>query len=94
MSRHHTRLSSRHWERVRRVVLDRDAWRCQRCGGYGNEADHIQPLEQGGAMFDPANLQCLCRGCHIAKTLGEAEAAGRVTPGRADWRALIKAICN
>ena len=94
MSRRRRYPNNRHWERVRRVVLDRDGWRCQRCGGYGKEADHIVPLEQGGAMFDQSNLQCLCRDCHIAKTLAEAEAAGRVAPGRAEWRALIKAICK
>ena len=94
VSRYHTRLNSRRWERVRRRVLDAAGWRCQACGGYGNEVDHIVPLERGGAMYDPANLQVLCRGCHIAKTLAEAEAAGRTTPGRAAWRALVEVICK
>ena len=82
MSRHHSHLNSRRWERIRRRVLDAAGWRCA-CGDYGNEVDHIVPLERGGAAYDPANLQVLCRGCHISKTRREAEAAGRATPGRA-----------
>ena len=61
---------------MRRVVLDRDGWRCQTCGKVGRmEVDHIKRLEDGGAVYDLANLQSLCRGCHIAKT--SAERRGR-----------------
>ena len=35
------------------------------------EVDHITPLEHGGAVYDLANLQSLCRGCHIAKSRAE-----------------------
>lgn len=30
--------------------------------------DHIRPINQGGRMRDPANLQTLCRACHALKT--------------------------
>ena len=92
MSDHHARLNNRRWARVRGRALDRDGWRCAACGGYGNEVDHIVPLERGGAPFDDGNLQSLCRGCHISKTRREAEAAGRTTPGRAAWQSLVEGI--
>ena len=75
------------WRRLRVAILDRDGWRCTNpeCGRAGRlEVDHIQPLEKGGAMYDPANLQTLCRTCHIAKT-----AAQNRKPAPADvqeWR--------
>ena len=92
MSRHHDHLNSRRWARSRRRALDRAGWRCAACGDYGNEVDHIKPLERGGAPFDETNLQALCRGCHISKTRREAEAAGRATPGRAGWQSLVEGI--
>ena len=32
------------------------------------ELDHSTPLAQGGAKFSSANLQPLCKPCHIRKT--------------------------
>ena len=46
MSRHHRKLDRRRWERVRLECLDRDGWRCQRCGAYGKECDHVVPLDR------------------------------------------------
>jgi len=63
------RIPSRTWERVRRAALDRDGWRCVKCGRAGRlEVDHIIPLYQGGAPVDLDNLQTLCRPCHLAKS--------------------------
>ena len=36
--------------------------------------DHIKERRDGGAEFDPANIQCLCGSCHTRKT-AEARAA-------------------
>ncbi|WP_454698207.1 HNH endonuclease [Arthrobacter humicola] len=47
---------------VRVLVIERDK-ACVRCGGPGEEIDHID--EDGG---DPGNLQLLCKTCHHAKT--------------------------
>lgn len=49
---------------------------CRMCAAEGKlvsatEVDHIQPLAQGGAQFDPANLQSLCRRHHAGKTWRE-----------------------
>ena len=62
MSRNHvSRLHARRWARVRRAVLDRDGWRCRKCGKAGRlEVDHIVP-DPGRDPFDMGNLQVLCR---------------------------------
>ena len=77
------------WRRARRAVLDAANWTCQTCGRYGNEVDHITPIDRMAADADLCaveGLQCLCRGCHISKSRGEAETP---TPGREAWRELV-----
>ena len=60
------------WQTVRRAVFERDGWACVKCGRMGLiECDHIDPIRKQGDWFDMANLQCLCRGCHIAKSAEE-----------------------
>jgi hypothetical protein len=52
---------------LRRQVLERDAYRCQHCGGWENLAvDHITPESKGGAAT-LENLQALCRSCNSKK---------------------------
>lgn len=85
-SRHYDLLDKRRWQHVRRIVLERDGWRCRACGGYGNEVDHVTPLQHGGDPYDEAGLQCLCRGCHLAKTRRENE---RPDPARDKWREFV-----
>ena len=42
---------------------------CVRCGcGERIVADHIREVKDGGAPFDPRNIQLLCHPCHAAKT--------------------------
>ena len=67
------RPQRRRWERLRRVILDRDGWRCRKCGRAGRlEVDHIVPIHRGGDYWDMSNLQALCRSpCHFAKTSSE-----------------------
>ena len=89
MSRwHRQRLSSRAWGRVRRVVFARDGYSCVNCGkGRGSlECDHIKPLHLGGAAYDLANLQTLCRTCHIRKSR-------RRRPSRA-WESMVQELQN
>ena len=88
MSREHRRLNRKQWARARRAALERDGWRCQDCGKAGFlEVDHIRPLADGGAAFDVANLQTLCRDCHFRKTGLENE---RPDVERDRWRELMK----
>ena len=77
----HRKIHRGRWRRVRQRVLNRDKYRCQRCGRAGRlEVDHVRPLRRGGSPYDPANLQALCRSCHILKTSGE-----NTRPGRLPW---------
>ena len=49
-------------------MFERDGYRCQAtgCGKAGRlEAHHVVHLAKGGSN-DPANVQTLCRDCHIA----------------------------
>jgi 5-methylcytosine-specific restriction endonuclease McrA len=36
----------------------------QECGRLADSVHHIQPIEEGGARRDPANLMSVCRGHH------------------------------
>lgn len=68
------RSGNRHREWARRVIA-RDG-RCATCGTTDDlTADHIIPLEQGGAPYDLANGQTLCRSCNSRK--GQAEKGTR-----------------
>jgi len=90
MSRQHERMNRRRWSLVRRRVLYRDGWRCRQCGRAGKlEVDHRIPLEDGGAPYDPQNLQSLCRGCHTAKTVEENRARHPVRPEIKAWERLV-----
>lgn len=84
MRRHPARQDPKRWAKVRLAVLDRAGWRCQLCGRYGNEADHIVPVHKGGAWWDMANLRCACRTCNIGRER-------KRDPAREAWRALLEA---
>ena len=84
------RPSRRQWGKVRLMVLDRDGWACAKCGKAGRlEVDHRVPLEDGGAVYDLANLQSLCRSCHFAKTRGE-RGAKPTPPEVQEWRVVSR----
>jgi len=68
------------WDRLRQVVMRRDAGLCQPCRRHGifhaaHAVDHIVAKERGGTD-DEANLQAICRAAHQAKT--DAEKRGQV----------------
>ena len=90
MSILHTKLNGKKWAKIRQRVLNRDNWRCQQCGRYGNQVDHIQPLQKGGAEYDLENLQVLCRGYHIEKTRMENRRV--LTLSELQWNAFVKDI--
>ena len=90
VGRSHKRLDAGRWAHVRRRVLERDGWRCCECGRAGRlEVDHRTPLTDGGAVYDPANLQTLCRSCHVRKTAEENRARRPVPPAVQRWRDLV-----
>lgn len=88
MSRHHARLNAGRRAALAAFIKARDGYRCRECGRAGRlEADHVIPLDKGGAAWDPANLQALCRPCHFAKTRAERHPAP--DPERELWRAYL-----
>jgi len=93
MGRHHTHLNSHKWPAVRRIVFERDAWRCVQCGRAGRlECDHVTPLDRGGDPWDPNNLQTLCRACHIEKTRHENRR--ELTDAETAWRELVEEMLD
>jgi len=47
---------------------------CQACGLRATEvADHIIPIQDGGARLDRSNLQGLCSSCHRRKSRLDAD---------------------
>ena len=78
------RLHWRAWARLRRAVLERDGYRCVKCGRSGRlEVDHrIRKEDGGGDELD--NLQALCRECHGAKTVKENTQEMRI-----EWREYL-----
>ena len=81
-------LDAKRWRHVRRAALDRDGWRCVQCGRAGRlEVDHILRQRDGGALYELANLQSLCRECHFAKTAKENKRPGGALAQA--WAALV-----
>jgi hypothetical protein len=50
------------------VILERDGHMCQVCGPKcthnATAVDHIIPIADGGAKFDPSNLRAICTSCN------------------------------
>ena len=88
MSRHHHSLNPRQWALVRRLVFDRDGWRCS-CGRAGRlECHHKKALADGGAAYELSNLETKCRRCHFAAT---ADALAEQQPAEVrEWRSFMK----
>lgn len=66
---------SREWRGlVRRIKAERGNW-CERCGSTERViADHIVERKDGGADFDPKNIELLCAAHHNAKTAAARKA--------------------
>ena len=63
------------WKKVRMAHRTREPL-CRHCHiagrvTAGNVVDHIIERRDGGADYDPANLQTLCHACHSIKTKTE-----------------------
>lgn len=75
---------------TREEVLERDIHRCVSCREAEEklEVDHITPVAEGGDG-SLANLQTLCRGCHLQKTYGESS-----NSWSRPWRTLMTGACQ
>ena len=74
-------MGAHRWARLRRFILDRDSWRCQRCGMYGRLEVHHQDGDPSNNT--PDNLTTYCRRCHLQHH------APVISPEVAAWRALV-----
>jgi 5-methylcytosine-specific restriction endonuclease McrA len=71
--------NSKRWAMLRRKQLfDHPLCQCpdQTCTEIATDVDHITPIENGGAVWDQANLRSLAHACHSritrrAQTVGE-----------------------
>jgi 5-methylcytosine-specific restriction protein A len=73
------------WQRVRLLVLNRDGWRCWRCGGPAREVHHLRPVSRYGVSYDPRHLVAACHPCNLAvRELPARQGKGRdgVVPRR------------
>ncbi|MDO7888274.1 HNH endonuclease [Hymenobacter cheonanensis] len=75
--------STARWQRAREAQLKRCPC-CAECTKQGRTTvatvcDHITPVRLGGAFYDPANHQSLCRPCHQRKSASEGREAARQT---------------
>ncbi|WP_420910624.1 HNH endonuclease [Qipengyuania spongiae] len=87
----HGKRESRHargygtaWEKLRKVILQRDKHLCQPCKRAGRitvaqAVDHILAKANGGTD-DPANLQAICTPCHNAKLAEDQGKRSRTRP--------------
>ena len=94
--RRDSRYSTRAWQGLRKLALDRDGWRCQQCGKAGRlEVDHVVAVRDGGEFWQLSNLQSLCRRCHLKKTRREQPEPPRpeTAAGRA-WDRLIRELTD
>ena len=81
-------MAANRWAALRRFVLDRDGWRCQRCGRYGRmEVHHVDgdPMtDTNGAVV----VRAVAFGPSLARRAVEATVLrhedGRV--GLVSWR--------
>ena len=60
------RLQPEAYRRLHRRVLERDGWRCQRCGVMANLEVHHQQYRSRSGNDDETNLITLCGDCHRA----------------------------
>ncbi|MDD7970210.1 HNH endonuclease [Roseinatronobacter alkalisoli] len=96
--RHSKRVTStKRWQVLRMAVIERDGFRCKKCGARGRlEVDHKKPVRTHPELaFDPQNLQALCPSCHASKTRVEIGHPPPIaTPTRNAWQKAVCALEN
>ncbi len=86
-------LRTKRWKVLRHEILERDGWKCRRCGSRKClEVDHIRPVRNDpGRAFDKANLQSLCCPCHTRKTRIEC-GHPEPSPERRAWSNAVASL--
>lgn len=88
-------LKSQRWKVLRMKILERDGWKCLKCGSRKRlEVDHVNAVRIApDRAFDPTNLQVLCGPCHGRKTMTEVGfKPTEIDPKRQAWRAVVAAM--
>lgn len=85
----HARGYGNAWNKLRKVILQRDCHLCQPCLRAGRvtsatQVDHIKPKAKGGTD-DEGNLQAICTPCHEAKTATDNGCKVRLMIGSDGW---------
>ena len=63
--------------------MERDGWRCSKCGKAGRlEVHHRVHLRDGGEPFALENLVTRCRPCHFGEHASQ-------DPATVAWRSLV-----
>lgn len=69
---------------LRQAILERDNHLCQirlpGCTMTADTVDHIRPVSQGGAWFEPTNLRAACRWCNTSRGDGRPTSAPTQSP--------------
>jgi 5-methylcytosine-specific restriction protein A len=70
------------WQRLRKLQLATEPT-CRYCAEQGRtvlatEVDHVVPWRKGGAVWDRANLQSLCKPCHDGPKQREERVGERI----------------
>jgi 5-methylcytosine-specific restriction endonuclease McrA len=81
-------IGSGKWKKLRITILDRDGWQCAICNKPAHTVDHIIPRIKGGDMWNPSNLQSMCKSCNSSK--GGRFFIGKATPPVFSERSLPK----
>lgn len=63
----------RRWRQFRAQYLAAHP-NCRRCNRPATEVHHRKELRAGGAKYDPANLEPLCKRCHSRHTASRGRA--------------------
>ncbi len=67
MTGRHSDLTDLVWQNTRKVILERDGYKCVICGvSEGLHVHHLIPRHLGGTD-EPANLITLCAACHASR---------------------------
>jgi 5-methylcytosine-specific restriction protein A len=73
---------SAEWRAARAEVLRLNPWCVEHLAAGervpASEVDHAQPVLEGGAPLDPANLVPRCKSCHSRKTMAEQRRRGEL----------------
>lgn len=97
--RHSKRVTStKRWQVLRQIVLERDAWACVDCGQTRGrlEIDHVKPVRtRPDLAFDPANCATRCSPCHTRKTRIECGHPAPVqSPERDAWAQAVAELAT